>query len=237
MWQCTYSEEGIEVYSNRILKGRYLFIQDPCCRKCACPNVTVDDCSWHWKSYGFERVYAMGAYYPSLGSPTAIGWTDFLSNHIRGLKLYPRYAIPLGLGLSLCIQNRFKELREMDVIVPVPKFQTELKKARNNPEIVYNQAVELSKIISKNTGIQYLEALRKTRAQDMKHLSWNEKWQVVKGLYEVADIKAVDCNRIMLVDDVYTSGATVSECSEILTQAGAKIVNVLVAGRDVGHGD
>lgn len=237
MWHCTYSEEGIEVHSNGTLKGRYLSIQDPYCRKCACPNVTTDACSWHWRSYGFERVYAMGAYYPSHGSPTTIGWNDFLSKHIRGLKSYLGYAMPLGLGLSLCIQERFKELQEMDIIIPVPKFLTELKVDRNNPGISYNQATELSKLISKLTSIKYLEALRKTRAQGMKHLSWEEKWKVVEGLYEVTDTKAVDSSRIILVDDVYTSGATVSECSAILIQAGARIVNVLVAGRDVGNGD
>ncbi len=234
MWQCTYSQDGIEVYSYRTLKGRYLFIQDPYCRKCACPNVTTDECRWHQESYGFERVYAMGAYYPSRGSPTAVGWYDFLSNHIRGLKSYLGYATPLGLGLSLCVQNRFKELREMDVIVPVPKFRTELKQDKNNPDTTYNQATELSKVISDNTGIHYLEALRKTRAQGMKHLSLDEKWLAVKGLYEVGDVNCLSSNRILLVDDVYTSGATVSECSAVLNQAGAGIVNVLVAGRDVG---
>jgi hypothetical protein len=170
LWECTYSREGIEVYFNQVLRGRYLLIQEPYCKKCSCPNVTTDACTWHWKSYGFERVYAMGAYYPSYGSPETIGWNDFLSKHIRGLKSYIGYARPLGLGLSLCVQERFKDLLEMDTIAPVPKQQAELKVDRNN-QTRYNQATELSKLISDQTGIEYLEALRKTRALSMKHES------------------------------------------------------------------
>jgi predicted amidophosphoribosyltransferase len=42
--------------------------------------------------------------------------------------------------------------------------------------------------------------------------------------------------RIILVDDVSTSGATVSECAKVLLEAGAVVVNVLIAGRDVTEG-
>jgi predicted amidophosphoribosyltransferase len=122
----------------------------------------------------------------------------------------------------------------MDSIVPVPKFATELKQAKNGSGKTYNQAMEISKVISENTGISYAEPLEKIREQRMKQLSADERWEAVKGLYKVCNKGVVECKRIILVDDVYTSGATVSECSDVLLRGGAECVNVLIAGRDTG---
>jgi predicted amidophosphoribosyltransferase len=176
----------------------------------------------------------MGLYYPSRGDPSSAGWNDFLSKHIRGLKRYPGYATPLGLGLSLCITKIYTELQKMDLIVPVPKFASELKKAMNGSGKMYNQAAELSKVISAETGISFADALEKLREQKMRGLAMDERWGVVKGLYGVRDKGVVERRKVILVDDVFTSGATVSECSDMLLRAGSECVNVLVAGRDTG---
>jgi predicted amidophosphoribosyltransferase len=56
----------------------------------------------------------------------------------------------------------------MDLIVPVPKFPTELKVSADGEERKYNQAMELSKVINMNTGIAYEEALEKVREQKMR---------------------------------------------------------------------
>jgi predicted amidophosphoribosyltransferase len=156
----------------------------------------------------------MGLYYPSRGDPSSAGWNDFLSKHIRGLKRYPGYATPLGLGLSLCITKIYTELQKMDLIVPVPKFASE--------------------VISAETGISFADALEKLREQKMRGLAMDERWGVVKGLYGVRDKGVVERRKVILVDDVFTSGATVSECSDMLLRAGSECVNVLVAGRDTG---
>ena len=99
---------------------------------------------------------------------------------------------------------------------------------------MYNQATELSKVISMKTGIPCAEALGKLREQKMKGLIADERWAVVKGLYRVCDKGVIERRKVILVDDVFTSGATVSECSDMLLRAGSECVNVLVAGRDTG---
>lgn len=96
----------------------------------------------------------------------------------------------------------------------------------------YNQSIELSKVISSNIGITTLDVLKKTREQKMKGLSRAERKEAVKRLYEIKEKAVVGDKRILLVDDVSTSGATASECAQVLRDAGAKIVNVLVAGRN-----
>jgi len=234
MWKCRFASSGIKVFVGNNIQGEYSLIQEPYCRKCACPNVTTDSCNWHWRTYGFERTFTMGLYYPSRGEPSSIGWSDLLSKHIRGVKMFPRYAVPLGLGLSLCIKNKYMELQSMDLIVPVPKFTTELKQSRNGSGKTYNQTAEISKVISEKTGITYTEALEKTEEKKMRPLSLDERWEAVKGLYKLCNKETIEGKKIILIDDVFTSGATVSECSDILVSAGAECVNVLVAGRDTG---
>ena len=234
MWKCSLTNGSIEVFFGNNLRGEYFLIQEPYCRICATPGVSTDWCTWHGRCYGFDKAFAMGLYYPSRGDPSSIGWNDFLSKHIRGLKSYPRYAIPLGLGLSLCITKTYTELQKMNLIVPVPKFATELKKTMNESGKMYNQATELSKVISMKTSIPCAEALEKLREQKMKGLTVDERWAVVKGLYRVRDKGVIERMKVILVDDVFTSGATVSECSDMLLRVGSECVNVLVAGRDTG---
>lgn len=160
------------------------------------------------------------------------GEEDFLSNHIVGLKRYPRYAVPLGLGLVECVRNRYSELMRSDLIAPIPKFETELKTAIDPPGIVYNQSVELSNVLSSGLDIASSGVLRKTRAQSMMGLNRDERKEAVKGLYEVENRAAIRNKQVIIVDDVSTSGATASECAQVLVAAGAKMVNALVAGRD-----
>jgi predicted amidophosphoribosyltransferase len=230
LWQCRYEGDRIGVYLGR-KRGDYILLKEPYCLKCACPGVTTEECPWHWDDYGFERVYAMGAYLKREIIEER-GEEDFLSSHILGLKQYPRYAVPLGLGLVACVKNRYSELARSDLIVPIPKFPTELKVATDPLGLKYNQSVELSKVISSNLNITSIDILKKTREQSMRGLGEAERREVVKGLYEVGDRAAVRDKHIILIDDVSTSGATASECAQVLMDAGAKMVNVLVAGRN-----
>jgi len=234
MWRCELSANSIKIFFRNYSKGEYLLIQEPYCKKCASPEVTTSICTSHRRCYGFEKTFAMGLYHPSRSDPASIGWNDLLSKHIRGLKQYPRYSVPIGLGLSLCINNKFTELQSMDMVVPVPKFMTELKTSADGEEKTYNQAMEISKVISINTGIAYANALKKVRAQKMRGLTEDERWAAVNGLYQINENQDVKNKKIILLDDVFTTGATVSECSKVLVCEGAKSVNVLVAGRDSG---
>jgi len=227
-WRVTFQNTKIAVFCGSIYYGDYILLKEPYCLKCAYPGVTKEECPWHWDDYGFERIYAMGAY---LSSSTQEGYSDLLSKHIRGLKKFPAYSIPLGLGLAECMRNKYPELLEMDLIVPVPLFETELKESAG---VKYNQSVELSKVISEEVEIDYKEALAKTRERRLMDSPRSERKEAVVDLYKVRKRDQVDNKKILLVDDVSTSGATVSECSNVLIDSGATIVNVLVAGRNMG---
>jgi predicted amidophosphoribosyltransferase len=235
MWSCKLTDRRtIEVRVTNYLKGEYLLLEEPYCDYCASPNTTTETCMYHSRCYGFDKAYAMGSYYPSRGDDESRGWNDLLSKHIRGLKMFPNYSFPIGLGLSLCIENLFTNLLETNLIVPVPKFPSEFKVSNDGEHRQYNQANELASVVSQYTKNHspVVDALIKIRAQKMKELSEDERWEVVNGLYAFNSSINVLGKKILLVDDVFTSGATISECSSVLLQNGAQNVKVLVAGRD-----
>jgi predicted amidophosphoribosyltransferase len=224
VWQCCLRGNEIEVSFGTKQYGSYSLLTEPYCEICAFPGVITTECSWHSDDYGFERIYAMGKY---ISSRTAEGWNDLLSKHIRGLKRYPSYSEPLGKAMSLCVRKRYTELAESDCLVPVPKHPDEMTNG-------YNQAQKLTEVVSGILGLPIRNSLAKLKATKMKRFSSRVSRKAgVKGLYALTGDSTLRGRDVVLIDDVTTSGSTASECGQTLLNAGAKTVNVLVAGRDV----
>jgi ComF family protein len=174
---------------------------------------------------GLDRIYAMGRYVPH----PVDAEQDLLSYHIRGFKKYKNYAYPLGKGLEVVTREIYKELLECTIIVPVPLHPEKFA------ERGYNQSSELAKVVAEGLGIPVEDLLQKTRNVDMRALSWEERRGAVEGLYALQTnaSEKIRGQRVLLVDDVVTTGFTMSECGTLLNDAGAASVNVLVAGRTV----
>lgn len=223
-WVCSLNGDRIEVAFGSKQYGDYNLLEEPYCKKCAFPGVTTASCRWHSDDYGFDRIYAVGKY---ISSKSSQGWNDLLSKHIRGLKMYPRYAEPLGMAISVCVQNRFSELKGCDYLVPIPKHPNEMISG-------YNQTEKLAEIVSKNLCWSTASALVKVRPERMKSFpSRSARKNGVKDLYAFSNTLSVRGKQVVLIDDVTTSGSTVSECGKVLLDSGAKAVNVIVAGRDI----
>ena len=109
-------------------------------------------------------------------------------------------------------------------MIPIPLHPNSLK-ARG-----YNQAQELAEIVCGKCNLQLSDLLIKVKDVKMRQLNMFERWSEVKGAY----ICNGNCTgkAILLIDDVTTTGADLSECADILTQKGARAVSALVAGRD-----
>jgi ComF family protein len=116
-----------------------------------------------------------------------------------------------------------------DLIVPVPLHKTRLK------ERGFNQSLLLAKGLARiyHLPIDYLN-LKRIRATDHQvNLKGKDRLVNVKGAFAVKDRDAFKGKKVLLIDDVYTTGATISECSKVLKKAGAKEVNVLTLARVV----
>ncbi len=140
---------------------------------------------------------------------------------------------PLGYLLWTTFRQYWKE-KDIDLIVPVPLHRMRLRKRGFNhvhliikewcrvvPEIV------MPRIARKNI----LERTRHTEPQTA--LGSKQRLVNIKNAFRVSDGQKVTDKRILLVDDVYTTGATANECARVLTKAGAKQVDVLTLARAI----
>jgi competence protein ComFC len=76
----------------------------------------------------------------------------------------------------------------------------------------------------------------RTRPRPEKHLlNYEERWQAVSGAFAMKGTGRVDNLRILLLDDVMTTGATLEACSRALREAGASSVLGLTVARAARH--
>ncbi len=120
-------------------------------------------------------------------------------------------------------------LREAEVIVPVPLHRSRLIARR------YNQAALLAWALARLSGVPAVpDALQRTRAtMSLSDLGAAARAEVVKNVFAIRPgrVGRIAGRRVLLVDDVMTSGATCGACTRVLLQAGASSVDVLVAAR------
>lgn len=125
--------------------------------------------------------------------------------------------------------TRYWNPKELDLLIPVPLHKNRLR------DRGFNQALLLAREIHSHTGIPYLKrALRKRRSTPPQvELSGLERERGVKGAFEITGRDNLLEKSILLIDDVYTTGATVNECAKVLLEGGAKRVDVLTLARTV----
>jgi ComF family protein len=118
---------------------------------------------------------------------------------------------------------------EADAIAPVPLHPARLLHRR------YNQAAEIARPLSALSGVAYLpDALVRRRAtQSQGGKSGSGRHRNVAGAFHVPTSRAIQVSgrRILLIDDVMTTGATAEGCARALKAAGAVRVDVAVVAR------
>lgn len=116
-----------------------------------------------------------------------------------------------------------------DVIVPVPLHRWRLWRRR------FNQAGLLAAALARRSGRPVrVDVLRRVRATPPQgHLGRARRRENVRGAFRVMRPDRIAGRRVLLVDDVLTTGATVAECARLLRRAGAESVDVLTLARVV----
>ena len=99
----------------------------------------------------------------------------------------------------------------------------------------FNQAILLGEVLAKEWGVRMKRrALLRVRwTEPQVNLSAVERRENVKGAFVVSNNAVVNDKRIMLIDDVLTTGSTVDECARVLKKAGAAEVVVVTVARAV----
>lgn len=125
-------------------------------------------------------------------------------------------------------KNFFEKIEKYDTIVPVP-ISKKRKKKRG-----YNQSELLAKEIAYNANLVLeKESLYKIKdIVEQSKLNKENRLKNIQGVYELVNKEKLNKKKILLIDDIYTTGSTVNECSKVLREAKPKKIGVLTLAKD-----
>jgi ComF family protein len=159
-------------------------------------------------------------------------WAVFDSPIQNGLHTI-KYRRNIGLGESIAVQmaDFVRSLNwPIEIMMPVPLGKNRLK------ERGYNQVGLVARPLAYRLRLRYepdsLRKIRETRSQ--VGLTISQRRENVHNAYQ-ADPKVVKQKSILIMDDVATTGSTITSCTEALLSAGAEDVYVLTIARALPH--
>ncbi len=139
--------------------------------------------------------------------------------HVRraiiNLKFYDRtqYIPQIAEIMAVDIRNVFGD-DAFDIITAVPMHEKDLHKRG------YNQSELLAKHLSKRLAIPYQPTLNKIKRTKKQHtLTYNQRKKNLNGAFAVIDKDRISGRRILLIDDIVTSGTTLGKCAKVLNHS------------------
>jgi ComF family protein len=197
------------------------------CPSCRPPKIVADNrtCPYCKRKGGLNGLFS------------ACSWQNFVVRKIISQYKYEPFVKELAQPLSSLILQHLKLLdyppaflrdRAGFVLVPVP-LQIKRLKWRG-----FNQAEEIGKILTQFIKIPFLsDVLQKTKeTPPQMELSADLRQENIKGVFMCQNVNLIINKKILLLDDVYTTGSTMNECSRVLRQAGAKEVWGITVARE-----
>lgn len=164
----------------------------------------------------FERLLALGIYRGGLHD--LIGRLKYQGEE--------RIALYFGDWLAEKIQ---KEANPIDLIIPVPLHPKRLRQRG------FNQSARLAQRLAKRLKLDWdpllVKRVRETPSQT--GLSAEERGRNLKNAFAVGDEGKLEGERVLLVDDVYTTGATLRSCAKLLKSNGVESLAAAVIARAV----
>ena len=191
--------------------------KDYACKKCKkkleymCINYVHEEV----KKHEFENLICA---YPYIG---------MIREKLLEFKFKNKKFLYRALSEKLIIDIKKISIQKFDYIIPVPiSFNRYLERG-------YNQSYLIAKFISKELNkplIKFgLVKVKNNRKQSL--LSMAERAQNVKGVYRVLNSRLIDGKNILLIDDIFTTGTTVEECSKVLKNNGAQRIIVATVAK------
>ncbi len=187
-------------------------IDPPRCQKCGRPMEKTGTCSECLRHrHLFERSAAVLKYEGAV--------RDVVHRFKYGNK--PSYAVPLGrLMLRLESAKEDSVLAEVDCIAPVPLHKNRMHSRG------FNQSALLAKEIAKQCGITYDDVLRRVKDTiPQSALTASERQKNIADAFMCK--KEIMYKHVLVIDDIFTTGGTLTYCAKALLEAGAQRVSCL----------
>ena len=166
----------------------------------------------------FERKFENKKIITDFYSPFIFEKDKELQHAIHSLKYEKKFRVGIFLGTVLASQIRKEKPNwQFDLIIPIPLHR--LKKAERG----YNQSYYIAKGVGKTFNIKSSDRIvkRVKYTESQTKMNLNEREENISGAFKVRKKNIVADKNILLLDDVITTGATISECGKILLEAGA----------------
>ena len=180
------------------------------CLICKCPE-GVDCQCWAEKQFDIPRLYYWGFY------------TDVIRELIHQFKFDGHHE--LGYYLTKIamdvLYDRMQGIK-YDYIIPVPMLKKDINNRGFNQTHIIAQ--EVSGKLSIPAKFDILKKIKKTDLQ--ANLKRDERWTNIADAFAVDDSANLKGRRVLLIDDIVTTGATCCECTKALYSAGAEDVTV-----------
>ncbi|MCI9334926.1 MAG: ComF family protein [Lachnospiraceae bacterium] len=222
--RCAVCDEVVDGLGQEICsrcKGKMIYIKEPCCMKCG-KQLKKEEQEYCADCSRTEHTYIQGTALYDYGS---------MSDSIFRFKYAGRMEYSAFYGRELYEKKlHWLRARRADALVPVP-IHASRKRRRG-----YNQAELIARRLSELSGIpveaSLIRRVRKTRP--LKGLSNSERQNNLKRAFKI-DINDVKLNTIVIIDDIYTTGATIDSMAQVLKEKGVKKIYfmALAVGRGI----
>lgn len=194
-------------YFCTVCQSKIEFISQPICPACGRP--AIDGATHHGcqTRYGLDGMWAFAHY------------KGPVKQAIHQLKF--RFVSDLVVQtVDILVKNRSGYLPQFDLFTPVP-LHISREKFRG-----FNQSLLIAKELGKQFQIPVNEKILKKiiASKPQTELKREERLKNLKGAYECIDEKQVRGKKVVIIDDVSTTRATLFECAKALKRSGAKVV-------------
>ena len=187
---------------------------EPACPLCAAPQRGTAPCpDCQRRPPPFDAAWA------------AFRYATPVRESVLGLKYHGGFLQARMLGEAMAIRLAAREAPLPDLLLPVPLHRSRLRRRG------YNQALELTRVLARRLDLDCdADAVRRLRATaDQIGQRAAARRRNLKGVFAV--VSRVAGRRVVLVDDVMTTGSTLAELARVCRKAGAASVEVWVAAR------
>lgn len=217
---CIVCRDLSESYLCAKCRQKITLIAPPICTKCGIPNATPRCWGCLQHQFHFELARSAGAF------------EGTLRKAIHALKY--RSIWMLAEPLSEVLIDGFIESRlpkSVDMIVPIPIHPS--RKAHRG----FNQSELIAKGLAKHLSIQ-MDTKTLVKSKKTPHqvgVAFEQRWINIYGSFSVVHPERVKNKKIMLIDDVITTGATLDEAARMLLDSGASTVVAYTLARSIQY--
>lgn len=131
---------------------------------------------------------------------------------------------------KIIIKNKkiYGFLKLYDIIISVPMYKN--KKAVRG----YNQSELIAKEIAKQMDLAFEKdvLIKQKNTKVQSTLTGKQREENIKGAFAITNSESIKNKKVILIDDIYTTGSTVNECSKVLKQAGTQEICVVTIAKD-----